>query len=137
MSYSEIPAHRALVFWMKVGGKRALCALPIRSLHRLRAASSACPWDRCASGKSAVHGRQQTGWAAPRIRGREIFMPSLHTEEKERHNFSQKCNRSSGSPGMAHLPTDPDKIVSQKRKEVLCCHTSSFLPPLLLQKPLT
>lgn len=119
MRYSEIPAHFAPVFWMEVDGKRALCAVPIRSLCRLRMASSACPWDRCASGKSAVHGRQQTGWAAPRIRGRETFTPPLPIEEVQRHNFSQKCNRSSGSPGTTHLPAASDKVVSQRTKEML------------------
>lgn len=135
MRYSEIPAHHAPVFWVEVDVKRALCAVLIRGLHRLRMASSACPLDRCASGKSAVRGGQQTGGAAQGFRGRKTFMPSLHTEEVERHNFSQKCNCSSGSLGMGHLPTVSWQgcIPKDERCAALCCHTSSFLPPWLLQ----
>lgn len=51
----------------------------------------------------------------------------------------KKCNLSSGSPGMAHLPTIPQQgcIPKGERCAALCCHTSSLMPPLLLQKLLT
>lgn len=57
--------------------------------------------------------------AAPRIRGRETFMSPLHTEEVQKHNFSQKCNCCSGSPGMAHLPTVSSQGCIPKKKDGL------------------
>lgn len=108
MKYSETPARRAPALWVELDGKRALCALPARSLRRLRAAASARQWGRHASGKWALRCRQRAGQAAhpPRIKG-NLYTPPLHIGEAQRNDFSPKRNCSGGSLGMAYLPTAP------------------------------
>lgn len=117
MTYSEIPACHAPVFWMEVDGKRALCAVPMRSLHRLRSASSACPWDRCASEKSAVHSSS-----------RQAGLPQGEWKSLCPH-FILRKDRGIISPknviapvallALNISPVFPDKVVSQKVKDML------------------